>query len=117
MNNLRAIVQRHVEEETLRQYLDVDYSTTPAEEKLRILDFAREMIESKVQQILDVFLTEVTQNSPERKKAKKLHIFTAILTIIASTGLAHAVNLENLGYITVCALVLLAVQLYPFFKD
>lgn len=117
MNNLRAIVQRYVEEETLRQFLDVDYATTSAEEKQRILNFAREMTETKVQQILDIFLTEVTQNSPERKRAKKLHIFTAILTLVATTGIAHAVNLENMGYITVCGLVLLAVQIYPIVKD
>lgn len=117
MNNLRAIVQRHVEEQTLRQFLNEDYPTTSEQEKQRILDFAREMIENNVQRILDIFLTEVTQNSPERRKAKNEKMLIAFITLIATTGIAHAVNLENLGYIIVCALILLCVQAYPILKE
>ncbi|HDR4517382.1 TPA: hypothetical protein QCQ26_001860 [Bacillus cereus] len=116
MNNLRSIVRRHIEEETLQQFLQANYATTSAAEKQRILTFASDTIETKVQQILNAFLEEITQSSPERKKARRYQVFSAIITLIASTGLAHAVNLENLSYIITCALIILILQLYSIFK-
>jgi hypothetical protein len=115
--DIREIVKRHVEEESLKAFLAGNYDTTDAAEKQRILDFAREMTDRKVKNILDTFVEDIMRGSPERKRAKITKSVFAIITLLSSSGLAHAINLENMWYAGICGMILLIAQLYSVFSE
>ncbi|MFF2449384.1 hypothetical protein ACFVSW_20280 [Neobacillus sp. NPDC058068] len=115
--DIREIVKRHVEEESLKGFLAENYDLTDATEKQKILDFAKEMTDRKVKNILDTFLEDIMRGSPERKRKRIFKLFSAIITLLSSGGLAHAINLENVGYATICGSMLLIVQIFAIFNE
>jgi hypothetical protein len=72
MDNLRDIVRRHVEKQTLRLFLQDECGSTSSEEKERLLNNLRSLgaIDSEVDNILNVFLHNIEVNSPRKKRRK-----------------------------------------------
>jgi len=115
--DIREIVKRHVEEETLKEFLDADYDKTDDAEKQKIVKFAGEMIDNKVKKILDTFVEDIMRGSPERRRQRISKIVFAAVTLLSSSGLAHAINLENMWYALITGAILLIAQVYPVFNE
>ncbi|WP_366561788.1 hypothetical protein AB0R65_14470 [Bacillus velezensis] len=116
MSNVRQLVTKHVEEEVLIQALGSDYPTATQEQKNRIISTARDLIDQNVERILNTFVQDIQRDSPDTKRSKRYNVFAAVMSLVASTGLAHAVNLENVAYASVCGVFLLSIQIYSIFK-
>lgn len=112
MSNIRSIVRKHQEEQSLRAYLRNKYDTTSDAEKKRLLEFVKDQIESEVDSILNAFIRDVQKGSPERKRRNKLALVNLIITAIATPGIAYGVNLENWIMVILFSLVLLTYQIY-----
>jgi hypothetical protein len=108
---LRPIIKKHLEEETLRDFLKDKYSTTSEFEKRELLQLVEGEIERKINGIINSFLEDLKKGSPEARRERTSAFIFAALTLIATTGLAHAVNLKDLIYIGIMITILLIVQI------
>ncbi|KQL47929.1 hypothetical protein AN962_03720 [Bacillus sp. FJAT-21955] len=117
-SSVRQIITKSVEEEVLLEFLGDDYLNATQEEKDRIIHGARgrSLIESSVENIIQTFLQDIQKGSPDVKRARTYNIFAAAMTLLFSSGLGHAVNLENFAYGTVCFLGLIGIQTYTILK-
>lgn len=117
MKNLRDIVRSHIEAETLKEYLAGDYDTTSINEKHKLLELISDTVTRQVDMILKAFVQDIQEGSPDKSSRRKLKVLFAILAIIASTGLAFAVNDNNMLFTTIFAMSILVVQIYPIFAE
>lgn len=112
MNNLRDIVRRHVEKQTLCLFLQGRYDSTSSEEKERLLNNLRSIgtIDSEVDNILNVFINNIEANSP-RKKRKKLWSFAnASLNIILTALITYTAKQDLWTLFGGLAITLIVVQ-------
>ena len=117
MKNLRDIVRSHIEAETLKEYLQGNYDTTSITEKHKILELISDTVTRQVDMILKAFVQDIQEGSPDINSRRKLKVLFAFLVIIASTGLAFAVNDKNMLFTTIFAMSILVVQIYPIFAE
>lgn len=89
MSNLRDIVRRHIESETLREL-----SGHSSEAQDQMLEMLRREghIDRKVQEVLDAYLRDIEQNSPIKKKRKYSKAVYAIVVGILTALIAYSVN-------------------------
>jgi hypothetical protein len=117
VNNLRDIVRRHVEEETLREFLGENLQTTSIDEKQRLLEILRKRgeIDREVELILNAFQAEIEQNSPAKRKRK---ITTAIFSgiyLILTIAIAYAVNEKAWVFVSILAVLNIILYCYSIF--
>ena len=112
MKNLRDIVRSHIEAETLKEYLQGNIT-----EKHKILELISDTVTRQVDMILKAFVQDIQEGSPDINSRRKLKVLFAFLVIIASTGLAFAVNDKNMLFTTIFAMSILVVQIYPIFAE
>ncbi len=117
MRHLRDILKESLEEEVLKEHFKERYSTATQEEKQEILKLVSVSINQKTDLILKTFLEEIQQGSPELKRKKNIRIIFAILSFVASVGLALAVNQENWSFIIICGIFILIAQIYQIFSE
>ncbi|MCY9082427.1 MULTISPECIES: hypothetical protein [Bacillus subtilis group] len=117
-STVRQLITKHVEEEVLIELLGDEFLTASEDRKNRIISGAqaRELIDLNVERIINTFLQDIQKGSPDAKRAKRYNIYSAIISLVGSAALAHAVNLENLPYISFCIIVLVGLQIYSIFK-
>lgn len=94
MTNLRDIVRRHVEKETLHRFLGTKYPHTPEQEKARILDNLRKIsdLDQEVDKILKVFCDDIERHSCRRKRRKYQNITYAGSNLVLTILIAYAVD-------------------------
>lgn len=114
---LRAIIRQHLEAETLQKYLKDEYSTASNEKKRELLDLVKDAIDLQIDQIISAFLVEIKKGSPDAIRGRKVKIFIGAISVIASAGLAHAVNIENSVYILIMCAILLSGQGLNIYYD
>lgn len=110
--NIRVILRKQLEEETLQKMLEADYDSTPDDVKTRMRNQMAEIVESKIDNILNAFISALQNSGPEVKKRKYLTIINLVLTALTQIGIAYAVNTESWFFVTVLALIILAFQSY-----
>lgn len=95
-NNLRDIVRRHVEIETLKDFLGDEYDSAGEDKKERLLDVLRSRgeIDREVDHIIDVFYKEIEENSDKKSKRKNIRLIYSILSIAFTIGISFGVNKE-----------------------
>jgi hypothetical protein len=118
MSNIRDIVRRHVEAETLKDLLEGSYESTSDEEKNRLLDKLRSRgeIDREIESILRAFVVDI--DSPKRKKRKQLKFIYAGLSLLLTTFIGYAVNSTNWVFVAILTIVLLAINgVFVFYAD
>lgn len=103
MLNLRDIVRRHVEKETLRLFLEGRYETTSSTEKQRLLSNLRSIgaIDSEVDKILDFFAMDIEKNSPRKKRRRWWNFAYACLNVILAALITYTAR-QDLWSMTGC---------------
>jgi hypothetical protein len=112
MSSLRDIVRRHIEAETLNSL-----SSVSPEERPTVLDMLRKEghIDKKVQEVLDVYLKEIEENSPVIKKRKiKLAIYAA-LNLVLTIAIGYAVNEKLWAVIAFLAVINVIINIFFIF--
>lgn len=117
MSNLREIVRRYQEDQALRKYFGKSYGSTSPREIKKVLEFIKPTIDSEVERILNVFVTDALKGSPAAKRKKGIAIFNLVLTAITTVGIGYSVNIENWVLVSICSLALLAGQLYILLNE
>lgn len=113
MSELRDIVRRHVEEQTLQQYLGAGYSATPYEEKQRLLGVLRTRgeIDREIRKIVNAFLEELEQDSPKKKQRFWGNIALLVVNLVCTAMISYAVNITNWTLVFAFSIVLLIAHL------
>ncbi|MFC4769461.1 hypothetical protein [Effusibacillus consociatus] len=113
MSDLREIVRRHVEEETLKQYLGEGYAATPFPEKQRLLDVLRTRgeIDREIRRIVNAYLEELEQDSPKKKQRFWGNIALLIVNLVCTAMISYAVNITNWPVVIAFSVVLLIAHL------
>lgn len=96
MNNLRDIVRRHVEKQTLNMFLKGRYETTPVEEKERLLNNLRSIgaIDSEVDNVVNIFVNNLEARSPRRRRRKSWSFAYASLNVILTALITYTAKQE-----------------------
>jgi hypothetical protein len=115
--NVRQIVRKHVEEQSLREYLGSKYDSTSIREKNKFLKHVSTTIDGQVELILKSFVEDIKKGSPESKKRIKTAVLTLIVTAITTPAIGYAVNVENWIFVGVLSIVLAIVQIYNVFNE
>ncbi|PWI54872.1 hypothetical protein [Sulfoacidibacillus thermotolerans] len=118
MGNVRDIVRRHVELETLKDLLGVRFEDTSDEEKNRLLDKLRSRgeIDREIESILNAFLVDI--DAPRRKKRKQLKFIYSGLGLLLTTFIGYAVNVTSWVFVAILSIVLLAINgVFVFYAD
>lgn len=110
--NVRQIVKKHVEEQSLREYLGSKFESTSQREKNKFLKHVSSTIDAQVDLILKSFVEDIQKGSPEQKKRKRIAILTLATTAIITPGIGYAVNIENWTFVWILSIVLGIVQIY-----
>lgn len=113
MSELRDIVRRHVEKETLRDLYGDDISKVDEEEKEKKLEFARRrgLIDEEVDKIINAFLGD--ELKPKRKKRLVYTGISFVITVL--TGVS--VNNESWLFLGLVGILYLLVYGFFVFMD
>ncbi|PWA04494.1 hypothetical protein DCC39_18860 [Pueribacillus theae] len=111
MSNLRDIVRRHIESETMQEW---ELSGHSNEQKIQMLDYlAKEgLIDKKVDSILDAFRDEIEKDSPRKKRQRRNKAVYAILNLILTTLIAVAASSGNWFFLWGMAVVSAVIHVY-----
>lgn len=88
------------------------YETTLEDDKRKFLEAVEDSTDREVSIILDAFVDEVQQGSPEKKRRRKRSILNLAVTLITTPGIGYGVNLENWWIVALFSIILLSVQIY-----
>lgn len=120
MGNLRDIVRRSEEDQTLRSYYKDKYAVTPDSEKEKTLDFLRSegLIGKKVDRILDTFSKDLEEGSGRKRKRRILSIVYSFANFVIAGGFAYAVKKEDwpIAGVVLCVFLVVAI-FYNTFND
>lgn len=115
--NVRQIVRKHVEEQSLREYLGSKFDSTPIREKNKFLKHVSTTIDGQVEVILKSFVEDIQKGSPESKKRRNTAVFTLLVTAVTTPAIGYAVNVESWIFVWVLSIVLTIVQIYNVFNE
>ncbi|MCL6611048.1 MAG: hypothetical protein K6T66_05845 [Peptococcaceae bacterium] len=109
---LRDIVRRHVENQTLRLFLQDKYDSASFEEKDRLLNNLRSMgtIDTEVDNILNVFINSVEKKSVRKKRRKWWTIAYAGLNVILTTLISYASKQDLWTLVGGLAMIFILIQ-------
>lgn len=110
--NIRVILRKHIEEESLRKFLGNKFDSTHHQTKKKYLKGMEDAIEAKIDTILSAFISQMQSTSPEVKKRRSLAIINIIVTALAQVGIGYGVNVEGWIFVSIISLMLLAFQGY-----
>lgn len=92
MSRLRESLIKVQKEETLKELLKDKYHITPEDEKQRLLALLGDTIERDVDKMIREEIDAYNENTPIRKKNKKLSLFIGIINVILTILISYAVN-------------------------
>jgi hypothetical protein len=114
MSNLRDIVRRHIEAETIAGLSDFEEG-----QQHQILEMLRRegQIDRKVQGILDIYLKEIEESSPRSRTRKTKLAIYAGLNVLLTILIGYTVNKEYWIMIWLLAAVNIMINIYFIFYN
>lgn len=114
VNKLRDKLIALQREETLRQYLGNNYENASESEKDHFLSFVDEQIHNDVDKMLNEFVEQRLNTSPEKKKNNIITYIYTVLTLILTGLSSYLVNDENWSVVIIIYIILILVQTIPY---
>lgn len=111
-DNIRVILRKHLEEESLRKYLGNKYESTHHQTKKKYLKGMEDAVEAKIDSILNAFILQMQSTSPEAKRRKNLAVINIFVTALAQVGVGYGVNEEAWVFVSIISAMLFVFQGY-----
>lgn len=114
MSQLRETLLEVQKEKTLRLLLGIRYDQATDQEKAHYLSVLGNQIEVDVDRLLNEYILSYQQNTPVRRKSKKLRwVYITGNTILGLAG-AYAVNEKAWVFVGFIAVMMIINQYLPF---
>lgn len=117
MSNLRETLLEIQKEKTLKRLLGNNFSQATDAEKAHYLSVLGNSIENDVDQLLHQYVLNFQNNTPTRKKGKKLRWVYIIGNVVLGLGSAYAVNETEWVYVSILGFLMVVNQLLPFIYE
>jgi fatty-acid desaturase len=113
MSNLREILIKVQEEETLKELLLDKYSEATEEQKLHYLSFLGDTINRGVDKLIREEVDNFNENTPLKKKNKNLTYLFVVSNVVLTILITYAVNLEAWTFVWGIGVLMVANLLLP----
>jgi fatty-acid desaturase len=117
MSQLRDKLIQLSKEETLKTLLGSAYDTTPQSQKDQFLSVLGGQIERDVDKLIREEIEAFIENTPGKKRSKKLSIFVIIAEVILTILLGFMINANQWYYVAGVGLIQILVLVLPLFID
>jgi hypothetical protein len=117
MSRLRNTLIEVQKEETLKKVLLERYEQATLEEKAHLLSYLGDTIERDVDKMIREEIDVFNENTPQKKRNKKLSYFVIAAEVILTTLLAFMVNANEWYYVTGIAILIVGVLTLPLFLE
>jgi fatty-acid desaturase len=117
MSQLRDTLIKAQKEQTLKELLQEKYEETPLEQKEHFLSFLGDTIERDVDKMIREEIDAFNENTPIKRKNKKLTIFQIIANVILTILIGFTVNEEQWFYVAGLGLLMALVLILPLIYE
>ncbi|WP_062239955.1 hypothetical protein [Fictibacillus sp. FJAT-27399] len=117
MSQLRDTLIKAQKEQTLKELLQEKYDETPVEQKEHFLSFLDDTIERDVDKMIREEIHTYNENTPAKKKNKKLTIFLIIANVILTILIGFTVNEKEWGYVSALGVLMALVLILPLILE
>jgi fatty-acid desaturase len=117
MSRLRERLIAVHEEETLKKVLVDKYDTATPKEKEHLLSFLGDTIQRDVDKLIREEIDDYNENTPTKKKNKKMQILLIIIEVILTILIGFAVNDKSWGFVTGIGLAMIIVLILPLILE